>query len=503
MGDAFDLRRPVLVGWAALSQAQDDPAVALEASALMIQAAREAAQKAGAAGLLPGVERVYVPKGRWSYRNPGSAIARAIGAAGAKTVLSTVGVLQQTLIGDACRAIQDGEIETALVGGGDTGYRILRAAIGKIEMAETQQEDEPDLVLAPHDELRHPAELRAGLRMPVGLYAIIHSAYAAARGDSVAGHRERISQLFSELSEIAAGNPEAWKRQAVPAAEIREPSQRNPMQAFPYTKLHCANWNVDQAAALIFCSAGKARELGIPAQACIHPLGSSESNHMMQVSTRAELGRCPGARIAGEALLDAAGMSIDAVDRIELYSCFPAAVEVYAAELGIAGRRPLSVTGGMPFAGGPYNNYVLQATSRMADLLRQDGSEGGRKAGRAATGLVASVSGIVTKQGFGLWSSEPGRGFFSVDVTERTAAAAMTKEVDMTFAGRAVVAGFTCIHDKNSPPRGVAIVDTADGLRAVVETHDPGIVALMETDGLCGVAVDVSDGHVLSGLARP
>jgi acetyl-CoA C-acetyltransferase len=492
----LDPRSPVLVGWAAVNQARDDPAAALEASALMTKAVQAAAARAGAPALLGDIERIYVPKGRWSYRNPGRAIARAIGAPDATCVLSTVGVLQQTLIGDACRRIAEGEIGTALVVGGDTGHRILRAAIAKTALAETQQEDEADVVLAPHDELRHPAERRVGLKMAVGLYAIVHSAHAAARGDSVAVYRDRIARLFSEFSAVAAENLDAWKRQAVPPQQIREPTERNPMQAFPYTKLHCANWNVDQAAALILCSAEKARALGIAPERWIHPLASTESNHMMQVSTRADLGGCPGARIAGQAALDAAGLTIEKVDRLELYSCFPAAVELYAAELGVpAGRRPLTVTGGMPFAGGPYNNYVFQATSRMADLLLQDGQG---RAGAAATGLVASVSGIVTKQGFGLWSSGPGRGFDHADVTAQVAGAARTMEVAMDFDGPGVVAGYTVLHEKGGAPKGVAVVDTADGRRAVAATLDPALIARMESEPFCGAPVSVSDGHVLT-----
>jgi hypothetical protein len=87
-GVGVDPRRPVLVGWAAVAQSQDDPAAALEAVALMTKAARLAGQRAGSRELLGAIERVYVPTGRWSYRNPGAAIAAGIGASRATSVLS-------------------------------------------------------------------------------------------------------------------------------------------------------------------------------------------------------------------------------------------------------------------------------------------------------------------------------------------------------------------------------------------------------------------------------
>lgn len=491
----MDDRQPVLVGWAAETQREADPAIALEASALMAKAAKAAGRRSGAADLLTRVERIYVPKGRWSYRNPGRSLAQAIGAPGATTLLSSVGVLQQTLIGDACSRIRDGEIGSALVAGGDTGYRILQSLIAGTTMTETQQEDDPDILLAPHDELRHPAELRAGLQMPVGLYAILHSAFAAERGDHIDSYRDRIAQLFSELSGVAAENPDAWKREAVPARTIREPSARNPMQAFPYTKLHCSSWNVDQAAALLLCSAGLARELGIPPERWIVPVASAESNHMLQVSTRPALDRCPGARIACDAALAAAGATMADVSRLDLYSCFPAAVEIYAAELGVEGRRPLTVTGGMPFAGGPYNNYVFQATARMADLLAGDQRVGGP----AATGLVASVSGVLTKQGFGLWTTAGGRAdFVSADVSDTVAACNRPLHIDMDYSGEGRIAGSTVLHGGDRPRSGVAVIDIPGGMRAVARTEDEETVAAMEASLVVGRTVRVDRGSAFT-----
>ena len=197
---------------------------------------------------------------------------------------------------------------------------------------------------------------------------------------------------------------------------------------------------------------------------------------------------CPGAGIAGRAALDAAELSIADIDLVELYTCFPVAVETYAAELGLPLARDLTVTGSMAFAGGPYNNYVIQATCRMGELLRE---------GRGRHGLVSSVSGVLTKQGFGLWSREPRNGFSLRDVTDDVARTIPTKDVLESAGGEATIAGYTVVHERGKPPRGVAIVDVGDA-RAVVQSENPALVARMESTELCGASVRLGSDHTFT-----
>lgn len=478
----------MLVGVGTCTQREDDPARALEPLDLMLHAVRSAAENVPHA-LLGSVGRIAVPRGRWRYRNPGAEIARAIGATAARTVLAEVGVLQQTLLGDACRAIAEGEIDSALIVGGDAGYRILRARIAGVRAFERQQDDEPDLWLQRADDLVDPAELNVGLGMAAGLYAIIDSAYRARHGWTVDAYRDHVAELYSRFSEIAAGNPHAWDRRAVDAVTIRNPSHRNPMQAFPYTRLHCSSWNVDQAGALLLCSAERARELGIPRDHWVFPVASTESNHMVPVSARADLAACPGARIAGNAALEAAGLPVSAVDLIDLYSCFPVAVETYAAALGLPLTRDVTVTGGMPFAGGPFNNYVIQATCRMAELLRR---------GSGRNGLVSSVSGILTKQAYGLWSRDPApNGFVFRDVSADVARATGTRPIVDASGEAGKIVGYTVLHEKGQPSRAVAVVDIDRG-HAVVQSVDAAVMARMQADELCGASVHVGTGQTFT-----
>ena len=474
---------PVLVGIGIATQREDDWAKGKEPLTLMLEAVRAAGEDCGAPSLLVALDSIAVPHGRWDYRNPGGALARAVGASKATSVFASVGVLQQTLVGEACARIARGEASATMVVGGDCGYRAQRASLAGATLNDSQQADAPDQLLKPKEHLFHAVERARGLAMPVGLYAIIESALRHQQGRSVEAHRERLGKLYAKFSEVAAGNPHTWDRLPRSADDIANAGPRNPMQAFPYTRAFCSALNVDQAGALLFCSAAKARAIGIPRERWVFPLASTESNHQVPVSARADLTGCPGARLAGEAALAAAGLGVSDVDLLDLYSCFPAAVQVYANELGIPQDRRLTFTGGMSFAGGPWNNYVLQTTCRAVELLR---------AGQGRNAFISSVSGMLTKQGFGLYGLAPSPGgFVHEDVSETTAAAQGSVEVLAEYSGPGRVAGYTVLHQRNRAPRYLALVDTPDGRRALVAGEDEGLCASMEAEEWIGRSVAV------------
>jgi acetyl-CoA C-acetyltransferase len=242
---------------------------------------------------------------------------------------------------------------------------------------------------------------------------------------------------------------------------------------------------VDQAAALLFCSVSQARTLGIAPERWIYPLASTESNHMVAVSARARLDECVGARVAGRAALDHAGLRPEALDLTELYSCFPIAVEAYAQALGLSLNGPLTVTGGMNFAGGPYNNYLFQSTARTARLLRE---------GHGRSALVSCVSGVLTKQGFGLWSREPGPGFLQQDFSEEVARELATLPVIEEHQGPARVAGCTVLPEAEGRLRGLLLVDTPQAQRVLAWTHNEALIGALQSEEFVGRTVHVQ-GH--------
>jgi acetyl-CoA C-acetyltransferase len=155
----------------------------------------------------------------------------------------------------------------------------------------------------------------------------------------------------------------------------------------------------------------------------------------------------------------------------------------------VASDRPLTVTGGMSFAGGPWNNYALQATCRAVELMR---------AGHGRNALVSSVSGMLTKQGFGLYATSPGlAGFVFADVSAETARAQTLVDVVPVFSGQGRMAGYTVVYDRTRPPMLLALVDTPDGRRALLHGAEPALLARLESEEWVGRAVHVCDNHLV------
>ena len=479
---------PILVGVAAFQQKNPDFNEALEPIAIMERALRDAADDAGHPQLLARADQILVPKGIWEYSDPGSLLATALGAESATSVLAEIGVSQQTLLTRACQQISSGEAQVVLVTGAEAKYRALCAAKAGAEASETPQEGvEPDVMLMPEAEIWSEVESAAGLAMPVGYYAIMDSALRYKQGLSVAEHRQQMGELYQRFSEIAADNPQAWAREPVPAEHISEVSASNRMLSFPYTKLHNSQWNVDQGAGLIFCSVGLARELGIDSSQWIFPRAFAESNFMSTVSSRGDLGACPGFRLAGQRAMERAGVDFDDIHLRELYSCFPMAVRSQLQEFGMSGEGDLSVTGAMTFGGGPLNNFVFQATVRMAQLLREQPEE---------VGLVTTVSGMLTKQGVALWSAKPSpAGWGFDDVTEEVRQATDVREIVADYDGEATVAGFTVLHHGAIRWRAIAVFDLPDGRRTAAYSEDPEIMDIMESRECCGETYRLAAGQ--------
>ncbi len=472
-------RTPVLVGAATASQKLDDPSEAVEAVALMARALEAAAGDAGAAGLLGRLDQVRVTKGTWGYSDPARWVADAVGATGARSHLADVGILQTAVMGDAAATIASGAADTVAVVGGEAKYRGLRSSITGIEAPDTDQGGaEPDEFVSPQGMIISRAEIDTGLVMATHHYAMIENARRFADGQSIAEHRDEVARLWARFAQVAAANPDAWFRDGLDAAAIATAADGNRMLAWPYTKWHNSQWNVDQAGALILCSAGTARTLGIPTDRWVFPWAAVESNHMVAVTERPEPHRSPGFAHGGRALGDHIEMAPNDIDHIDLYSCFPIAVRTQTLELGIAPERDPTITGGMTWAGGPLNNYVIQAAVKLAHLLRAD---------PGSTGLLTSISGMITKQGLSAWSTEPpSRPFANLDVTRAVADELRPRPYRAGDGEQARVVSYTVVWGRNGPERAVVIGEFADGARTLLVSSAPSVMAVATTGEFCG-----------------
>lgn len=468
----LDPRTPVLVGVAAATQRFDDPGLAQEPIGLMLDACAAAGRDAGARRLLRETELVVVPRGSWSYADAAGLLARGIGAPGAHTVVAELGVLQTSLIARAAGAIARGDLDVAVVAGGEARYRTHRSEVTGIPAPLTVDAGAPDEVWAPDGMIISGEEIAAGLVTAVSHYALIENARRHRDGLGLDAHTRGIAERWAAFNAVAQGNPQAWNRTPMTAAEIRVAGPGNRAMAFPYNKWHNSQWNVDQAAALVLCSVAAARAHGVSPDRWVFPHAISESNVMVPVTARAEIAACGGFARAGAAAFRLAGRSADDVAHVDLYSCFPIAVQTQADELGVGTPVP-TVTGGMTFAGGPLNNYVLQALVTMAGILRADPAE---------AGLVTAVSGMLTKQGVSVWgASPPPNGFGFADVSAEVDRVTERKAVVVGRTGPATVVTYTAFGE-----RALIVADRPDGTRSIAVKDDPALAASFRTEEWCG-----------------
>lgn len=482
---ALDERTPVLIGAAVAQQREEEPARAEPALLLMARALESAALDAGAPKLLAQADAIRAPRGFWSYGDPGHFLAERFGAR-VRSQVAEVGVLQTTLFGRAAADIASGAHDLVLLTGAEAKYRSLRGQILGSALDDIEAPGEPDEVLRPGTEIMSPLEIQHGLGMPVAQYAMIENALRAAEGQDLHAHRDEVAALWAGMSQVAVSNPDAWNREPHSTAQIRDAVGKNRMLAFPYTKLHNSQWNVDQAAGLVLCSLGRARKLGIDEARFVFPLAVADNNCMIPLSERRALHRSPGFHHAGRAVARTSGKEPGEVAHRELYSCFPSAVRVQQRELDIDRTVPVTVTGGMTFAGGPLNNFVLQALAKMVGVLRDHPGD---------VGMVNAVSGLLTKQGVSLWSSgEPERPFAHTDVSDETEADLQRVPVVADASGDATIASYTVAYEGEASARSVVIADLDDGRRTVASTTDPSVATALVASEACGRRVSITDG---------
>jgi acetyl-CoA C-acetyltransferase len=486
---AVDANTPVLVGYGTTHQRTRDHREALDAAGLMIDATLACVPPTLVKSILPEVDWVGATEGLTAYPDPGRLVAEAIGAVNARTALAKVGVMQQTLISRACSLVQSDDATVALVVGGEARYRdVVAQAAGEAAPVTVQKADaRPDEVLIPATEIVLRCEADAGMRGAPPFYALVESERRARRGQSLDQERRELGGLYARFSEIAAENPAAVRRQAYGADYLQSPSPDNPFVAFPYTKLMVTTWTVDQAAALLFCTAATAERLGIPRERWLFPVVAIESNHMVPVTARKELTQPGAVRAMARACTRVTGVDPSAIDLFDLYSCFPVAVTVAAEGLGVPPGRDLTVTGGMSFAGGPYNNYVFQALCRAAELLAE---------GKGRTALVSCVSGLYTKQGFTVLATEPPRRPFSVqDVTAEVDELEPALPVEDRPTGSGTIVAATVLFQGGDPERAVAVIDLTNGHRTVARCSEPEVMSTFMIDEPVGRSVRVADGQ--------
>jgi acetyl-CoA C-acetyltransferase len=485
----MDDRTPVLIGAGQFTY-RGDPAVSPSPQALLKIAAERAADDAGiGAAALRGLDSVAVAgftiDAQGSNRggiphsvNPPASLAKALGASPKWAVYSNMGGnTPQQLINTLAERIAKGETELGLAIGAEflgSAMKRLTKGLSFDDWKADAEEDlpEPERIGDPRPGVT-PYERRHGLDRPINIYPLFENALRARDKRSVEDHQTRLGKLFAPFTEVAAKNPEAWFPVARSPEELVEVSDRNRMIGFPYPKLLNAIMEVDQSAGVLIASVAKARELGVPQEKWVYLHGCADAADLWYPLDRQDFHSSPAMRLTGKRALEMAGIGLDQVDFIDLYSCFPVAVEIGAEELGLAldDPRGLTVTGGLPYAGGPGNNYAMHSIAVMMDKLR---------AKPGGWGLTTANGWYLTKQSTGIYSTTPPEKPF-----ERQDPKVLQAEIDAfshpavieTPQGIGRIETYTVVHRREGPFMGIIVGRDEAGRRFAAVT--PGDAATL------------------------
>ena len=250
-----------------------------------------------------------------------------------------------------------------------------------------------------------------------------------------------------------------------------------------------SNNSVDQGAALIVTSATKAKQLGIPRDRWIYPHASTEAWDHLHVSERDNLYSSPAIRLAAARLLELTNLDSRSFDYVDLYSCFPSAVQIAANEIGLSLNQPLTVTGGLTFAGGPWNNYVMHAIARTAILLRSN---------PAALALVTANGGLLTKHALCIYSGTPPQQPFAWASVQKDVDNLYRRPVKASHEGEATIETYTVMYENQAPSVAYAACLLDDGQRTWANILDTDIIASMITSEFCGCSGKIdANGHFI------
>ncbi len=443
---------------------------------------------------------------------PATELAQRIGARPAVCEATTIGGNSpQWLVNRAAGDIASGALSVTLIAGAEA----IRSSRARRAAGLPRDDGRTDLPADPvvGDDLPGvgPAEVAIGLLVPVHVYPLFESVVAARAGHDGPGHRRAMGELLAPFTEVAAANPYAWFRQTRSATDIALPTTDNRLVCDPYTKRMCAYLGSDQGAALLVCSLAAARRAGV-ADRAVFIWSGADATDVRFPTARPDPGRSPGIAAAGRAALAAASsaagpglaLGIDDIEVLDIYSCFPSAVELATDALGIAldDGRGLTVTGGLPYFGGPGNNYTTHGIGTVTDILRDPARAKGGGGSGVRLGLATGLGWFITKHSIGIYGSEPPpAGFLRGDTRSAQTeidAGAVDVALEVDEPTRATVVAATVIRDDQGAPTGAPLLARLpDGRHMALAPADDevtGAVGQTDVPGLVGSPIVVEPG---------
>jgi acetyl-CoA C-acetyltransferase len=421
--------------------------------------------------------------------NPPQSVARHIGADPSHRIYSNAGGTQpMQILAELFIAIARGEKELALLTGGEAIANQRHAQRSGLEP------DWNDSFNLPMDERKYTQrmaskeELASGMFLPAHYYALIENMQAHRLGHNHAEHLDYMGRMLAPFSETAANNPYAFKQQAYDAATLADQGPGNYPISLPYSKLLVAQDSVNQGSALLLCSVGKARDLGIDHSRWIFVQAYAEGEDDYLIKRR-DPSRSEAMDKVLAACMEMDGSDAQAMDLIDIYSCFPCAVQAACdvLDLPAVGGAPLTVTGGLPFFGGPGNNYVLHPLAESVSRLRGDPERA----------LVTANGGILSKHAAAVLGCTPaGSHAEAIDWQQGIPFEIGIESVDTVpvceGATEGELLGYTVIDIRDHPSVAIILGQDTSGARFLAHNELPEVTELLREKSPIGRRVSTT-----------
>lgn len=470
-------RHAVIVGVGQISDRPEHWSDGLDSLGLMEAALRRADKDAGGAwladlDLLATVDQISCPE----LATLAQDLAGKIGAQKARTETTAMphGDSPVRLLDEAANSIRRGEIRIAAIAGGEA----LRTAAAR-GRAQSPDMRPGDILRGSPKRTGSPYRQAHGLVAPTDMYPLYENACRAAWGQSLAEAQTETGDIWARMAQVAREEEGAWIRRPPTAEQIVTPSANNRWIAFPYTKLMVANASVNQGAGFIVASLAEARRRGVPEDRMVHVGYGAGAQEPYDILDREGYTRSPSMEAVLKATVHRNRISTDALDCVELYSCFPCVPKMARRILNWPLDKPVTVFGGLTFGGAPVANYMGHAIVCMVDSLRQT----------RGTGLAYGNGGIVTTNHAIVLS---GRAISGVQApldpsvqAKADASRHAAPELHGSYSGSVTVETWTVHYGRNNTPlRGVIVARTPDGARTLASVPAEDLSTLRNlTDG--------------------
>ncbi len=498
--DAYAI--PVIIGVGQINDRNEDPAAGLDTLDLMALALERADQDAGNDWLAHadflGIEN-QVSSGitAWPAEAPITPhLLEKIALAPRSTMLTPQpsGDGPVYLLNHAANMIASGKAQVAAI----VGAEALRTAASRAAARKQDGAEKTNVMRDLLDESVRPYLRKYGLMTPADIYPLYETATRAAWGQSCAEAQRETGVLWSLYAQAAAENEGAWIREAYSPDAITTASPQNRIVTFPYTKRMVANSAVNQGAAILLTSLGKARERGMSDDQLVFVGAGAAAHEDEDFLARDSYAASPAMTVSIRRTMELNGLSADDLDFVELYNCFPCVAKMARRVLGWPLEKSPRVYGGLSFGGGPIGNCMMHAIAVMTEKLRA----GGRN------GLIFANGGFATHNHSIVLSRQAREGLFPQDFDCQHEADALRGEIpvlDENYIGPGHIEAYTVPYGRDGlPSYGTIIGRSPGGARFVcrVPCEDEDMLRFLvsgevEPVGTEGVAVLGADGYVL------